>query len=85
MSHKDFTNLISLLFAKQASHHKAECLGMQVDKLENAILFAFMYISGFCKMLGNSEKKSESFLVNLTETKSNFAHAPLMSLQGLHT
>ena len=34
VSHRDFINLISLSFAKQASHHTTECLGMEVQELE---------------------------------------------------
>ena len=49
----------------------------------NAILLAFIYTSGFFKMLGNLEK-CQPVLVNFAEIKSNFAHAPYVFL-CLHT
>ena len=67
----------------QASHCITDCLGMEVYKLE------MQYSLLLCTSLGNQNarkvREKVSVLVNFTETKSNFALDPLISLLGLCT
>ena len=84
VSHKDFTNLISLSFCKASitSHNWMYWYGG--TGAGNAQLCFYVHLW----VIQNTRKvreKSESFSVNFAETKSNFAYVPLMSLLGLCT